>query len=244
VTGAARGIGAAVARRLAADGFAVGVLDLDASSCDDVVASIRSAGGLAVSLGADVSDEESVLAAVQACTEQLGAPAVLVNNAGIIRDELLFRMEASQWDAVIGVHLRGAFLMTRACQPSMVQAGWGRIVSMSSISAQGNRGQANYAAAKAGIEGFTRTVALELGPFGITANAIAPGYIETEMIVQTAARVGRPYEEFVADIAAQVPVRRMGRPDDIAAAVSFFAREEAGFITGQTLAVAGGLGTA
>ncbi len=241
VTGAARGIGAAVASRLAADGFRVAVLDLDESACAATVDAIRAAGGTAAAFGVDVADEASVEAAVARCAAELSAPVVLVNNAGIIRDDLLFRMSTEAWDAVIGVHLRGAFLMTRACQRFMTEAGWGRVVSMSSVSALGNRGQANYSAAKAGIEGFTRTVAAELGPFGVTANAIAPGYIDTEMVRQTAERQGRPYDEFVAEIAAGVPVRRMGRPDDIAAAVSFFARDDAAFVTGQLLYVSGGL---
>jgi 3-oxoacyl-[acyl-carrier protein] reductase len=241
VTGAARGIGAAVARRLAADGFQVGVLDLDATQCADVVESIRASGGRAVALGADVSDEASVSAAVDRCAAELGPPVVLVNNAGILRDDLLFRMTAETWDAVIGVHLRGAFLMTRACQRFMTEAKWGRIVSMSSISALGNRGQANYSAAKAGLEGFTKTIAIELGPFGITANAIAPGYINTDMVRQTAERIGKPLDEFIAELAAEVPVRRMGQPDDIAAAVAFFVRDDASFVTGQVLYVSGGL---
>ena len=241
VTGAARGIGAAVATRLAADGFQVAVLDLEEAAGEPVAESIRASGVRAISLGADVADEASVDAAVQRCVEELGPPVVLVNNAGIIRDDLLFRMSSGDWDAVVGVHLRGAFLMTRACQRHMTDARWGRIVSMSSISAHGNRGQANYAAAKAGLEGFTRSVALELGPFGITANAIGPGYIETDMIRQTAERLGEPYDDFVARIAAGVPVRRMGQPEDIASAVSFFARDDAGFVTGQTLYVSGGL---
>jgi 3-oxoacyl-[acyl-carrier protein] reductase len=244
VTGAARGIGAAVATRLAADGFHVAVLDLEESMGEPLAETLRANGSRAIALGADVADEASVEAAVQRCADELGPPLVLVNNAGIIRDDLLFRMNAGDWDAVVGVHLRGAFLMSRACQRHMTEARWGRIVSMSSISAHGNRGQANYSAAKAGLEGFTRTVALELGPFGVTANAIGPGYIETDMIRQTADRLGEPYDDFVARIAAGVPVRRMGQPEDIAAAVSFFAREEAGFVTGQTLYVSGGLASA
>lgn len=244
VTGGARGIGAAVARRLARDGLRVAVLDLDEAHCAPVVESIVAEGGRAIAIGADVSDEDAAERAVARCADELGAPAVLVNNAGIIRDDLLFRMSADHWDAVLAVHLRGAFLMTRAAQRAMTEQRWGRIVSMSSISAQGNRGQANYAAAKAGIEGFTRTVAIELGPFGITANAIAPGYIDTDMVRETARRIGQPYEEFTAAIAAGIPVRRMGQPDDIAAAVSFFVRDEAGFITGQTLTVSGGLASA
>ena len=241
VTGAARGIGAAVATRLAADGFQVAILDLEESAGEPLAASLRANGTAAIALGANVADEDSVEAAVQRCADELGPPAVLVNNAGILRDELLFRMTTGDWDAVLGVHLRGAFLMSRACQRFMTPARWGRIISMSSISALGNRGQANYSAAKAGLEGFTKTLAQELGPFGITANAIAPGYIDTEMVRQTAERQGTPYDEFVATIAAALPVRRMGRPEDIAAAVSFFAREDAGFVTGQILAVSGGL---
>lgn len=244
VTGAARGIGAAVARRLGAAGLQVAVLDLDAEAGEPVVSELRDAGVRALSLGADVSDEDAVATAVARCADELGPPTVLVNNAGIIRDNLLFRMSTGDWDAVMGVHLRGAFLMTRACQAFMVQERWGRIVSVSSISAQGNRGQANYSAAKAGLEGMTRTLALELGPFGVTANAIAPGYIETDMIRQTAERVGEPYDQFVARIAEGVPVRRMGRPDDIAAAVEYFVGDDAGFVTGQTLVVAGGLTSA
>lgn len=244
MTGAARGIGAAVARRLAADALQVAVLDLSADAAEPLAAELRAQGVRAISLGADVADETSVEAAVARCADELGAPTVLVNNAGIIRDDLLFRMTAEAWDAVIGVHLRGAFLMSRACQRHMTEAGWGRIVSMSSISAHGNRGQTNYSAAKAGIEGFTRSAALELGRFGVTVNAIAPGYIETDMIRQTAERVGEPYDDFVARIAEGVPVRRMGRPEDIAAAVSFFVSPDAGFVTGQTLTVAGGLTSA
>jgi 3-oxoacyl-[acyl-carrier protein] reductase len=240
VTGAARGIGAAVARRLASDGFAIGAIDLDAASCAAVVDEIRTAGGVAQALGVDVSDEDAVIAGVDSIARDLGAPAVLVNNAGIIRDNALFRMTSSDWDSVIGVHLRGAFLMSRAAQAHMTQAGWGRIVNMSSVSALGNRGQANYAAAKAGLQGFTKTLAIELGRFGITANCIAPGYIETDMLRQTASRMGISYEEFAEKLLPDVPVGRLGHADDIAAAVSFFARDEASFVTGQVLYVGGG----
>jgi 3-oxoacyl-[acyl-carrier protein] reductase len=244
VTGGARGIGAAVARRLGADGFRVAVLDLDEGAGRPLADELSSRGVRAISLGADVADESAVAEAVARCARELGPPTVLVNNAGIIRDDLLFRMATADWDAVVGVHLRGAFLMSRACQAFMVEARWGRIVSMSSISANGNRGQVNYSAAKAGLEGLTRTLALELGPFGVTANAVAPGYIDTDMVRQTAERIGESYEAFVARVGSQVPVRRMGQPEDVAAAVAFFARDDAGFITGQTLAVAGGLTSA
>ncbi|WP_280232772.1 3-oxoacyl-ACP reductase FabG [Nocardia cyriacigeorgica] len=240
VTGAARGIGAGVARRLAADGLAVAVIDLDEVAGKPVVEQIEAAGGRAIAVGADVSDEAAVAAAVERVTAELGAPTVLVNNAGIIRDNMLFRMTTDDWDAVMNVHLRGSFLMTRAIQKYMVEAGFGRIVNLSSTSALGNRGQANYAAAKAGLQGFTKTLAFELGKFGVTANAVAPGFIETEMTAATAARVGIPFEDFKAGAAEQIPVARTGVPDDIAHAVSFFVSEGAGFVSGQVLYVAGG----
>ncbi|WP_285705896.1 3-oxoacyl-ACP reductase FabG [Microtetraspora sp. NBRC 16547] len=240
VTGAARGIGAAVAKRLSEDGFAVAVLDLDEAACKPVVEEIAAAGGNALAVGVDVADEQAVEAAVARVAKELGAPTVLVNNAGIIRDNLLFKMTADDWDAVMGVHLRGSFLMSRAAQKHMTEAKWGRIVNLSSTSALGNRGQANYAAAKAGLQGFTKTLAIELGRFGITVNAIAPGFIETEMTAATAERVGVPFEDFKAAAAAEIPVGRVGRPTDIAATVSFFAREEASFVSGQVIYVAGG----
>jgi 3-oxoacyl-[acyl-carrier protein] reductase len=240
VTGAARGIGAAVAKRLAADGLAVAVLDLDESACKAVADEIQSAGGRALAVGADVADEAAVDTAVTRVVDELGAPTVLVNNAGIIRDNMLFKMTADEWDAVMNVHLRGSFLMSRAVQRHMTEAKWGRIVNLSSTSALGNRGQANYSAAKAGLQGFTKTLAIELGKFGVTANAVAPGFIETEMTAATAARVGVDFEEFKAAAASQIPVARTGRPDDIAHTVSFFVSEGAGFVSGQVVYVAGG----
>ncbi|MBC7303839.1 MAG: 3-oxoacyl-ACP reductase FabG [Nocardia sp.] len=240
VTGAARGIGAAVAARLAADGFAVAVLDLDEAACAGTVSAIEAAGGSALAVGADVSDEAAVAAAVERIAAALGAPTILVNNAGVLRDNLLFKMSVDDWDTVMNVHLRGAFLMTRAVQKYMVEAKFGRIVNLSSTSALGNRGQANYSAAKAGMQGFTKTLAFELGKFGVTANAIAPGFIETDMTVATAARVGADFEAFKAAAAAAIPVNRVGTPADIAATASFFASEGAGFVSGQVLYVAGG----
>ncbi|MEU4414574.1 3-oxoacyl-ACP reductase FabG [Nocardia salmonicida] len=240
VTGAARGIGAAVAVKLAADGYAVAVLDLDEAACAGAVATIASAGGEALAVGADVADEAAVAAAVERIATELGSPTVLVNNAGVLRDNLLFKMSVDDWDTVMNVHLRGAFLMTRAVQKYMVEAKFGRIVNLSSTSALGNRGQANYAAAKAGMQGFTKTLAFELGKFGVTANAIAPGFIETEMTAATAARVGVEFEAFKAAAAAQIPVNRVGTPDDIANTASFFASEGAGFVSGQVIYVAGG----
>jgi 3-oxoacyl-[acyl-carrier protein] reductase len=240
VTGAARGIGAATARRLAADGYAVAVLDLDEAACAGTVETITAAGGEALAVGVDVSDAEQVEAAVQRVADELGPPVVLVNNAGIIRDNLIFKMTVEDWDAVIGVHLRGAFLMTNACQAFMTQEHFGRIVNLSSSSAQGNRGQANYSTAKAGLQGFTKTLAIELGRFGVTANAVAPGFIQTDMTAATAERIGMPFDEFIAASAKAIPVQRVGQPEDIAATISFLCSEEAGFVSGQVIYVAGG----
>jgi 3-oxoacyl-[acyl-carrier protein] reductase len=240
VTGAGRGIGAGVARRLAADGMAVAVLDLDEQACLGTVKEITDAGGRALGVGADVSKTDQVEAAVSRVADELGAPTVLVNNAGLLRDNLLFKMSDDDWDTVIDVHLRGSFLMTRATQKHMVAAKYGRIVNTSSSSALGNRGQANYAAAKAGLQGFTKTLAKELGQFGITANAVAPGFIATDMTAATAARVGMGFEDFKNAAAASIPVRRVGVPDDVAHTISFLVSEGAGFVSGQVIYVAGG----
>jgi 3-oxoacyl-[acyl-carrier protein] reductase len=240
VTGAARGIGAATARRLAADGLAVAVVDLAEEGTRSTVDAIASAGGRAIGVGADVSERPAVEAAVERVVAELGPPAVLVNNAGVIRDNLLFKMTDDDWETVMGVHLRGAFLMSRATQKHMVDAKWGRIVNLSSTSALGNRGQANYSAAKAGLQGFTKTLAIELGPFGVTANAVAPGFIETDMTAATAARMGVDFETFKKMGAEQTAVRRIGRPDDIAHTISFLASEGAGFVNGQVIYVTGG----
>jgi 3-oxoacyl-[acyl-carrier protein] reductase len=240
VTGGARGIGAAVAERLAADGMVVAVVDLEASDGEAVVDRIGAAGGRAAAFGTDVTDEAAVAALIDDVVLNLGAPTVLVNNAGIIRDNLLFKMSTDDWDSVMNVHLRGAFLMARAVQKHMTEAEFGRIVNLSSTSALGNRGQANYSAAKAGLQGFTKTLALELGRFGVTSNAIAPGFIATEMTAATAERMGLTFEEFRDGAAKQIPVRRVGRPEDIAHVVSFLASEGAGFVSGQVIYVAGG----
>ncbi len=240
VTGAARGIGAATAQRLARDGHAVAVLDLDEAACATTVEAITSAGGRAIAVGVDVSKADQVEAAVKRVADELGTPTILVNNAGIIRDNLIFKMTEDDWDAVMAVHLRGAFLMTRAAQAYMTQEKWGRIVNLSSSSAQGNRGQANYSAAKAGLQGFSKTLAIELGRFGVTANAVAPGFIQTEMTRSTAERMGVSFEDFIAHSASQIPVQRVGQPEDIAATISFLCREDAGFVSGQVIYVAGG----
>jgi 3-oxoacyl-[acyl-carrier protein] reductase len=240
VTGGARGIGAATARRLAADGFAVAVVDLKAEEAQGTVDAITAAGGRALAVGADVGDAGQVQAAVERIAAELGPPVVLVNNAGVTKDNLLFKMSEADWDMVMHVHLRGSFLMSRAAQRYMTEAGWGRIVNLSSTSALGNRGQANYSTAKAGLQGFTKTLAIELGKFGVTANAIAPGFIVTDMTRATAARIGRDWDEYVAERAAGIPVNRAGRPEDIAHTVSFLVSEGAGFVSGQVIYVAGG----
>jgi 3-oxoacyl-[acyl-carrier protein] reductase len=240
VTGAARGIGAATAERLATDGMAVAVLDLDAAACAGTVDAITAAGGRALAVGADVSQADQVEAAVGKVAAELGPPVVLINNAGVIRDNLLFKMTEDDWDTVLGVHLRGAFLMSRATQKFMVDQSFGRIVNLSSSSALGNRGQVNYSAAKAGMQGFTKTLAIELGKFGVTANAVAPGFIVTDMTAATAARVGMGFEDFQAAAAGQIPVRRVGQPGDVAHVISFLVSDGAGFVSGQVIYVAGG----
>jgi 3-oxoacyl-[acyl-carrier protein] reductase len=238
VTGGARGIGAATASRLAREGAAVALLDLDEEQAAATAAGLGAPGS--IGLGCDVTDPASVEAAVGGVLAALGRLDVLVNNAGITRDNLLFKMPVDDWDAVIDVHLRGAFLMTRAAQAPMVEQRYGRIISLSSVSALGNRGQANYSAAKMGLQGLTRTLAMELGPFGITANAVAPGFVVSEMTDAAARRLGMSTAQLREQSAAVTPVRRVGHPDDIASAICFLAGEEAGFVTGQTLYVDGG----
>jgi 3-oxoacyl-[acyl-carrier protein] reductase len=191
-------------------------------------------------VGADVSESDQVAAAIEKVATELGPPAVLVNNAGVLRDNMLFKMSVDDWDTVLQVHLRGAFLMTKASQKHMVDQKFGRVINLSSTSALGNRGQSNYSAAKAGMQGFTKTLAIELGKFGITANAVAPGFIVTDMTAATAARIGVPFEEFQKSVAAQTPVARVGYPEDVAHTISFLASEGAGFVSGQVIYVAGG----
>ena len=240
VTGGARGIGAAIAARLAADGMAVGILDLDEAGAKNTAGLIADGGGRAIGLLADVSDAASVAAAVDQVASDLGPPVVVVNNAGVTRDNLIFRMSDSDWDTVMNVHLRGAFLVSRAAQRHMVDAGFGRIVNISSTSALGNRGQVNYSAAKAGLQGFTKTLAIELGKFGVTVNAVAPGFVATEMTRATAERLGIPFDEYVRQRAANIPVGRAGQPEDIAHVVSFLVSDDAGYVSGQVIYAAGG----
>jgi 3-oxoacyl-[acyl-carrier protein] reductase len=238
VTGAARGIGAGIAKRFAEEGAAVAVLDLDEQQAAASAAELGATQ--AIGVGCNVSDEDSVNSAVGRVVEELGGVHVLVNNAGITRDNLLFKMTVEDWDAVMGVHLRGAFLMSRAAQKTFVDQKYGKILNLSSVSANGNRGQANYSAAKAGVQGFTRTLALELGPFGVNVNAIAPGFIATEMTDDTARRLKIDIDDFRKMNAEANPVKRVGFPADIAAAAAFLCSDEASYLTGQTLYVDGG----
>jgi 3-oxoacyl-[acyl-carrier protein] reductase len=240
VTGGARGIGAAIAARLAADGLAVALLDLDEAGAKSTAARITDSGHRAIGIAADVSDEAAVTAAVARAASELGPPLVVVNNAGVTRDNLIFKMTSGDWDTVMNVHLRGAFLVSRAAQRHMVAAGFGRIVNISSTSALGNRGQVNYSAAKAGLQGFTKTLAIELGQFGVTANSVAPGFIETEMTRATAERMGITFEEFTRRQLDKIPVGRAGQPEDIANLVAFLVSEGAGFVSGQVIYAAGG----
>ncbi|UFS99528.1 SDR family NAD(P)-dependent oxidoreductase [Nocardia huaxiensis] len=240
VTGAARGIGAATAARLAADGFTVAIADLDEAACKETAARIVADGGQAIAVACNVTDEAQVDAAIDGVVAELGSIDVLVNNAGVLRDNLLFKMSVDDWDLVMSVHLKGAFLCTRAAQRHMVKQKSGKIVNTSSVSALGSRGQANYSAAKMGIQGLTRTLAMELGPFGINVNAVAPGFIVTEMTDATAARVGVSPEEFRENAAKITPLRRVGEPADIANVVSFLVSDDASFVTGQTIYVDGG----
>lgn len=240
VTGAGRGIGEGIARRLSEDGCLVGLMDIDENACRATAAEIsRSRKCLAIT--ADVADPQSVEKAVEQITAELGAPSILVNNAGFARDVPFARMSLDDWDAVQKVHLRGSFLMTRAVLPYMMKHGWGRIINISSISAEGHPDRANYCAAKAGMQGLIKSLAIELGPFGITANAVAPGLVVTSMTEATAKRRGMTLDEHLEDSVSRIPVRRAGNPGDIAHAVSYFASEAASFVSGQVLTVSGGV---
>lgn len=239
VTGAARGIGAAISLRLAQDGHDVAVIDLKREACADTVAAVEATGQRSIAIAADVSDEAAVRRGVAEIADALGAPTVLVNNAGVLRDRTLAKLTLDDWETVINVNLRSVFLMCREAQGYMREARWGRIVNLSSIAALGAFGEANYAAAKAGIQGFTKTIAIELGRYGVTANVVAPGFVVTDMTREVAARMNVPIEEMTAEMMQAIHVGRAGEPEDIANAVAFFADARSGFVTGQVLYVAG-----
>jgi 3-oxoacyl-[acyl-carrier protein] reductase len=240
VTGAGRGIGAATALRMAEEGARVALADLDTEGCAQVAAELSKVGSEGLVLHCDVADSAMVQDAVDKAASHFGRLDILVNNAGVLRDNLLFKMSEDDWDTVMNVHLKGAFLCSRAAQKYMVEQKYGRIISLSSTSALGNRGQSNYSTAKAGLQGLTRTLAIELGPFGITANAVAPGFIDTEMTRSTARRQGLDPDAVIEQASKTIPVRRVGQPRDIANVIAFLASEDAGFLSGQVIYVAGG----
>ncbi len=245
VTGGGRGIGAATARLLASEGAAVGVADADLGPAEEVAAGIRAAsagatGGRVLALACDVTDRPQVEAAVGRVLAEFGRLDILVACAGVTRDNLIHKMTDNDWESVMATHLRGAFLTVQAAQRPMVQQKYGKIVLVSSTSALGNRGQANYSAAKAGLQGMARTLAIELGPFGVNVNVVAPGFIETRMTRAVAERLGVDYEAMKLGVAATLPLRRVGQPEDVARVIAFFCSEDAAFVTGQTLYVSGG----
>ncbi len=240
VTGAGRGIGAATAKRLAEEGARVTLADLDMDGCQRVAEEIAALGSEATPVRCDVSNAEDAQRAVDTAVSTYGQLDILVNNAGILRDNLLFKMSEDDWDKVLDVHLKGAFLCSRAAQKAMVDRRYGRIINLSSTSALGTRGQVNYSAAKAGMQGFTRTLAIELGPFGVTANAVAPGFIDTDMTRATAQRLGLTPEQFQQSLAPMIPLRRVGQPSEVASVIAFLASEDASYVSGQIIYVAGG----
>ncbi|MEK9198408.1 3-oxoacyl-ACP reductase FabG [Ureibacillus sp. 179-F W5.1 NHS] len=240
ITGGSRGIGKGIAETFAEEGAKIAIIDINEEALNEVEAEFKEKGYTILTMQANVVNAEEVEAAMEQVVSQFGSLDILVNNAGIIRDNLLFKMTDSDWNQVIDVHLKGTFNASRAAQKYMVKQNYGRIINISSTSALGNPGQANYATVKAGIQGFTKTLAKEIGKFGITTNAVAPGFIETDMTKATAERVGIPFDEFVKGAASRIPVRRSGQPSDIANAVAFFADEKSSFVNGQVLYVAGG----
>jgi 3-oxoacyl-[acyl-carrier protein] reductase len=241
ITGGAKGIGAATAERLAEDGAMIAICDLDGDGARATAAHIAERHRVgAQGFTANVGVAAEVDALVAEIAARFGSLDILVNNAGITRDNLIHKMTEEDWDAVALVHLKGSFLCSRAAQREMVKRNWGRIVNLSSVSALGNRGQTNYSTAKAGLQGMARTLAVELGRFGITVNAVAPGFIDSDMTRAVAIRLGLDPEQYKADRAKQIPVGRVGVPRDVANVIAFLASEDASFVSGQVIYVAGG----
>ena len=240
VTGAGRGIGAAEAIKLAQEGANVAVLDLSAEAGQDTVMAVKDAGREALAVACDVSSAKQVGAAFEEVHNHFGRIDILINNAGLLRDNLLFKMSEDDWDKVLDVHLKGSFLCSQAVQQYMVEQEYGKIIMTSSIVALGNKGQLNYSAAKAGLQAMARTLALELGRFNINVNAVAPGWIETEMTKEAAERVGITMEDMKERFAKNIPLRRFGRVEDVANVVAFLCSDEASYISGETIYVAGG----
>src|SRR6266571_1985342 len=235
VTGGGRGSGAATAERCAQEGARIVVSDMDIGPAEEVARPVQ---GLAIAC--DVTDREQVDSMVEQAVKELGRLDVLVCCAGIIRDNMLFKMTDDDWDSVIDTHLKGTFLCARAAQRPMVEQKYGKMVFLSSTSALGNRGQTNYSTAKAGLQGMARTLAIELGPFNVNVNTVAPGFVETRMTRATAERMGVDFETFKVGAASQIPLQRIGQPEDIASVIAFLCSDEASFVSGQTIYVRGG----
>ena len=235
VTGGGRGIGAATAQLMAQEGAMVAVSDMDIAPAEEVAGPIH---GLAIAC--DVTDRAQVDAMVERTVKELGRLDILVACAGITRDNLLFKMTDDDWDAVIDTHLKGTFFAVRAAQKHMVEQKYGKVVLLSSTSALGNRGQTNYSTAKAGLQGMARTLAIELGPFNVNVNVVAPGFVETRMTRTTAERIGVDFDAFKIGAASQIPLRRVGQPQDIASVIAFLCSDESSYVSGQTLYVRGG----
>jgi 3-oxoacyl-[acyl-carrier protein] reductase len=240
ITGGGRGIGAATGQLLAEQGAGIVVADMDLGPAEETASQITAKGGRALAQQCDVTSRQSVEGAVARTVAELGRLDILVACAGVTRDNLLFRMTDDDWESVMSTHLRGSFLAAQSAQKHMVEQRYGKIVFLSSTSALGNRGQSNYSTAKAGLQGMARTMAIELGPFNINVNAVAPGFVETRMTRATAERMGVDFEEMKADRAAATPLRRVGQPIDIANVIAFLVSDESSFVTGQTIYAAGG----
>lgn len=242
VTGGASGIGLAIAERLATDGVAVAVADRTGDAAAEAAERITAAGGTAIAVALDVSDRGQIDAGVAEVADRLGPATVLVNSAGVDGFKSFLKIDRDTWDRIIAVNLTGTFDCCQAVVPAMIDAGWGRIVNIASSSAQGGQPfMAHYVATKAGVIGLTKSLALELGPKGITANAISPGFVDSPMLRASEAK-GR-LGDSVEYHAARTPVRRVGQPEDIAAMCAFLVRDEAGYVTGQVMGVNGGRNT-